>query len=65
MREVCISCKNFSSSETNPGAIKYKKEGINISTRITISKVDKVKIDMILPANFPDSFFSVPITNFE
>ena len=65
MREVWTSWENFSSSETNPGAINCKKEGINISTKITINKVDKVKIDMILPANFPDSFFSVPNTNFE
>ena len=65
IREVWINLENFSSSATNPGAINCKKNGINISTKITINKVDKVKIDMILPANFPDSFFSVPNTNFE
>ena len=65
IREVWTNWENFSSSTTNPGAINFKKDGINISTKITINKVDKVKIDMILPANFPDSFFSVPNTNFE
>ena len=65
MREVWTSWENFSSSETNPGAINCKNNGMNISTKITINRVDKVKIDMILPANFPDSFFSVPVTNFE
>ena len=65
IREVWTSWANFSSSETKPGAINCKKEGINISTKITINKVDKVKIDMILPANFPDSFSSVSNNNFE
>ncbi len=65
IREVWTSWENFSSSVTKPGAINCKKDGIKISTKITINKVDKVNIDMILPANFPDSFVSVPTTNFE
>ena len=33
--------------------------------KIDVDEENKVKIDMILPANFPDSFFSVSNTNFE
>ena len=65
IREVSTNWENLSSSATNPGAINFKNEGINISTKITINKVDKVKIDMILPANFPDSFSLVSNNNFE
>ena len=65
IREVWTNWENFSSSTTNPGAINCKNDGINISTKIVINKVDRVKMDMILPANFPDSFFSFPNTNFE
>ena len=39
---------------------KYWEE-VSVNKRL----VDKVKIDMILPANFPDSFVLVPTTNFE
>ena len=63
--EVWTNLENFSSSAMNPGAINCKKNGINISIKITNNNVDKVKIDMMFPANFPDSFSSFSDTSFE
>ena len=58
IRDVLINCENFSEFSENPGAIKNKKEGIKISTKITINKVDKANINKILPANLFASYFS-------